>query len=958
MAKKSKPYRYEQIWSRDVSHINIVKDSWNSRQGSTNQKLKTVLGDLHKWGNLRFGVIPKRIKTLQGELQNLNANNGSVAQIKEKELELDDILECEEMWWGQRSRALWLQHGDKNTKYFHMKANIRRTKNAIEEIKDSQGHVYHDESKIEQVVQGKISTVMHQMLSEDFTEIEVLQAIKDMKSLVAPGPDGLPALFYHNYWDIIGNGNDVTNMINHPTTPSDFRPISLCNVTLKIITKTLANRIKLILPEVISPNQSAFISGRLITDNTIIASDIFHYLSHTNRKSGYVGIKTDMAKAYDRVEWDFLEATLTVMGFPETMVQTIMKCVTTVTFSILINGHPSMEFQPQRGLRQGDPLSPYLFIICADVLSGLITRAQNNHSIHGVKIALGAPEISHLLFADDSLMFCRASTDEVSILSNIIHTYQGASGQPVNLNKSEMVFSKGTTEETKRDISRLLPMQILDHFSKYLGMPTFVGRSKARVFNYIQDKIWKKLKGWKERNLSFAGRGILIKVVAQAIPTYIMSSFLIPKGVCAQMEKAICNFWWGSTTDHRKIHWINWHKICKQKNHGGMGFRDMRAFNEGCYWTIGSGEGVDIWQDNWIHQKGNSSTWSRKPEEHTNYKTVHDVMDTNHNGRNEALIHQLFIPFEAQKILQIPITDKSQPDILTWDGTMDGNYYVKSGYQALMSWSNSSTNGPKNSSKSSDDIWKMLWQLSVPPKHSHFIWRALNNALSVKANLFKKGVRCDPMCPRCFNQVETTHHALFDCVWAKLVWFASPLTINLNNCQFTNLYDWVGKDLPPYDVCSTAIAQLQEFQSHCIEKQPMHRAPPSGLLRRSDGSTVGAATRMHQGSDDVVLGEAFGLNDAMDMVEKLGITSVIFETDSQIIVNAVNKHCMRKNWGLIVQRCIRFILSNPNSQISWVNRNKNRVAHTLALWAEMEPNMDWPNSYPPLVFPTISKKIW
>jgi hypothetical protein len=118
-----------------------------------------------------------------------------------------------------------------------------------------------------------------------------------------------------------------------------------------------------------------------------------------------VGIKTDMAKAYDRVEWEFLEATLMVMGFPVDKVQTIMKCVTTVTFSILINGQPSSCFQPKRGLRQGDPLSPYLFIICADVLSGLISRAQSNLSIHGVKIAHRAPEISHLLFADDSLFF-------------------------------------------------------------------------------------------------------------------------------------------------------------------------------------------------------------------------------------------------------------------------------------------------------------------------------------------------------------------------------------------------------------------------------------------------------------------------------------------------------------------------------------------------------------------------
>ncbi|PNY14024.1 hypothetical protein L195_g010693 [Trifolium pratense] len=305
--KRNTPIRYEQIWSRDTNHIQIVKDHWLANGGPTHQKLTTALNALQSWGKNRFGIIPTRIKNLQEELKKLNDENGALnltEQIKSKELELDDILECEEMWWGQRSRALWLEHGDKNTKYFHMKANIRKKKNTIEAIKDSQGQIQHEDNMIEQilvehfqtlftkqntknitetvkVVEGKVSPEMHQMLSEAYTKEEVFQAIKDMKALAAPRPDGLPALFYHNYWDIIGN--DITSMVlqvlnnngdpcqfnsthiclipktSHPSTPSDFRPISLCNVTLKIITKTLANRIKTILPKIISPNQSAFI---------------------------------------------------------------------------------------------------------------------------------------------------------------------------------------------------------------------------------------------------------------------------------------------------------------------------------------------------------------------------------------------------------------------------------------------------------------------------------------------------------------------------------------------------------------------------------------------------------------------------------------------------------------------------------------------------------------------------
>jgi hypothetical protein len=293
-----------------------------------------------------------------------------------------------------------------------------------------------------------------------------------------------------------------------------------------------------------------------------------------------VGIKTDMAKAYDRVEWDFLKATLDSMGFPPNITNIVMKCVTTVTFSILINGVPSQIFSPQRGLRQGDPLSPYLFILCADVLSNLITVAQKQNRIKGIKIAHGAPEITHLLFADDSLMFCRATKEDITYLHQIINNYQMASGQLVNVHKSEMMFSRHVKQETRTIIHQILPMQRVEYFSKYLGMPTHIGRSKNQVFQFIQDKVWKKLKGWKEKNLSFAGRATLIKAVAQAIPTYIMSSFLIPKGLCDQMESQISNFWWGSNVDKRKIHWVNWKKTCKAKSKGGMGFKDLRAFNE------------------------------------------------------------------------------------------------------------------------------------------------------------------------------------------------------------------------------------------------------------------------------------------------------------------------------------------------------------------------------------------
>ncbi|MCH90195.1 retrotransposon protein putative unclassified, partial [Trifolium medium] len=422
----------------------------------------------------RFGIVPKRIKELQSELEGLNHQNNMTnltQQITYKERELDELLECEEMWWSQRIKD---SQGNFQTEHDQIESIFLTY---FQDLFQSQ-QTYNVRETVE-VVKDKITPAMAEYLSMDFREDDVIQAIKDMKGLAAPGPDGLSALFYHNYWDIVGKDviKEALNVLNsegdpkplnhtniclipktnNPNSPSDFRPISLCNVTLKIITKTIANRIKAILPETISQNQSAFIPGRLITDNTLIASEIFHYFHQTSRKKGYVGFKTDMAKAYDRVEWDFLRATLESMGFPLKMINTILKCVSTVSFSILINGVPSNPFSPQRGLRQGDPLSPYLFIICANVFSELISKAQSQNLIHGAKISNGAPEISHLLYADDSLLFCRANKEEVSVMQNIIDKYQRASGQLVNIHKSEMIFSKGVPENIKGDLHQIMP---------------------------------------------------------------------------------------------------------------------------------------------------------------------------------------------------------------------------------------------------------------------------------------------------------------------------------------------------------------------------------------------------------------------------------------------------------------------------------------------------------------------
>jgi len=209
----------------------------------------------------------------------------------------------------------------------------------------------------------------------------------------------------------------------------------------------------------------------------------------------------------------------------------------------------------------------------------LIGKAQQDNKIHGISIAINAPLISHLIYVDDNILFCRARPEEAKTIMEVLRQYQEASGQKVNLDKSETIFSPNISVEAKKMFQENLPVRINDKITKYLGMPTHFGRSKERDFNFIMVWIWIKLKGWKEKSLSFEGMGVVIRFVDQAIPTYYMRCFLLPKVLCNKIEKVICSFWWGTTGTKKKSHWNKRENSFKSKHEGGLGFKILRDFN-------------------------------------------------------------------------------------------------------------------------------------------------------------------------------------------------------------------------------------------------------------------------------------------------------------------------------------------------------------------------------------------
>ena len=258
----------------------------------------------------------------------------------------------------------------------------------------------------------------------------------------------------------------------------------------------------------------------------------------------------------------------------------MMLCVKTVTYSILVNGEPKGMITPSRGIRQGDPLFPFLFLLCTEGLNSLLNKSAHQGYIKGYSLCRNRPRLTHLFFADDSLLFCRAIIEECQRVLDILDVYGRCLGQQINRSKMTIFFSKSTTNDTRNQIKLALGVPEIIQYERYLGLPSLVGRNKKASFNYIKDRVWKKLQGWKEKLLSQAGREILIKAVVQAIPTYTISCFKLPIGLCPEIESLIRRFWWGQKGEQRKVHWVKRDTLCLPKKEGGMGFKDLANFND------------------------------------------------------------------------------------------------------------------------------------------------------------------------------------------------------------------------------------------------------------------------------------------------------------------------------------------------------------------------------------------
>jgi hypothetical protein len=257
-----------------------------------------------------------------------------------------------------------------------------------------------------------------------------------------------------------------------------------------------------------------------------------------------------------------------------------MECVITVRYSVCFNNVHLDSFVPTRGLHQGDLLSPYLFLFVANGLSKLMQKEIQSGNLHELHICRRAPGISHLLFADDTLMFLETNAGQAEIIKNIIQRYEEGTCQLINPSKSSMLFGAHYSSAQQEEVMNILAVTTSKVEEKYLGLPTPAGRMGKGKFKSTKEWLVKHFSTCAERQMSNGAKEVLIKLVAQAIPTYVMGVFKLLAKMCEEMTHLIRHFWWAEDGDKRKVHWSAWDKLTMTKGYGGMGFQNLKLFNQ------------------------------------------------------------------------------------------------------------------------------------------------------------------------------------------------------------------------------------------------------------------------------------------------------------------------------------------------------------------------------------------
>ncbi|GJT04584.1 RNA-directed DNA polymerase, eukaryota, reverse transcriptase zinc-binding domain protein [Tanacetum coccineum] len=546
----------------------------------------------------------KKLKYLKQKIRDWNKGNNEVVKLRMDVLKsIQDIDKIQSLDAAQKAKIKWSIEGDENSSFYHGVLNKKRSQLNIHGI----------------LVDGTwVDNPQRVELELKVSKDEVKRAVWDCGTDKAPGPDGFTFGFYRRFWKVIEN--DVFDAVNHfftygdipkgcnssfialiPKIPDanvvkDFRPISLIGSLYKIIAKILANRLVVVLGDIVNEVQSAIIADRQILDGPFILNEVLQWCKSEKKQS--LIFKVDFEKAYDSVRWDFLDEVLKKFGFGDKWCTWIQSCLRSSRGSIIINGSPTAEFQFHKGLKQGDPLSPFLFILIMESLHLSFQRVVDARMFKGITLS-SSLMLSHMFYADDVIFVGQWCDDNINTLVQVLECFFHASGLHINMNKSKLMGVLVDDEKVKQAASKLGCLILKPPFS-YLGSKVGGSMHRIQAWNEVVDRVYARLSKWKMKTLSIGGRLTLLKSVLGSMPIYHMSIFRVPMSVLRRLESIRSHFFNGHDPNSKRTSWVKWKNVLASKEKGGLGVSSLYALNRGLMFK---------WV--WRFFTQNTSLWSR-----------------------------------------------------------------------------------------------------------------------------------------------------------------------------------------------------------------------------------------------------------------------------------------------------------------------------------------------------------
>ncbi|XP_060972636.1 uncharacterized protein LOC133038486 [Cannabis sativa] len=978
--KVKRGFKFEEGWTRDNRSNLVVDQAWNSvfhswaparafrRVGATRVAL------LH-WNRTQYGKMDTVIKELENKLnwvQSLPAGSRDWTTERSIRRSLNDALERKDMYWKQRARISWIKEGDKCSKFFFLSATIRHRRNAIESILNNEGVWISDRESIgrefvnfftgifngSDVGQGfNCSQFFQERIQEEEKEElvicpsqdEIKRTLFEMGNHKAPGPDGMSVLFFKHYWETVGEdfckavsdffvtgnmhrGINTTNIVlipkvPNPTRTNHFRPISLCNVLYKVISKIIANRIKPLLPTIICPTQAAFVPGRTIQDNNVIVQEIIHSFNRKKGKEGFFAIKIDLVKAYDRLSWRFIDHVLSCYGIPLQFRRWISQANVREAKGVW---HCLEQFCAWSG-QQVNRLKTTIFFSknTPPSMKRVIKETLGIGSPVGYIKYLGLP-----LFRSK-----QKDADFNFIIENLTSKLQGWKAKTLSkAGRATLIKSVGLSMPMYAMQTTKLSNRLV---SKIDGMVRDFWWGFDKGNHGVHLRAWDKLclpkshgglgfRKTREMNLAFLAKWgwNLLNGCNSLCCRILQAKYLKGKDLLSHKYKSSDSWFWKNV------------------------IRANVVLRKGACKLVGDGQDTSVWRDPWIpHGKD----FSPKPV--VSYgnedSKVADLLLPN-GGWDITKLNALFNQETVTAILKGGHPSGQGRDRWVWTLERNGKFSCKSAYltQAL-------ERAPP--CEVAPSLWNKLWNSKVLERHKMLWWCILSKALPIRAEINKRFSIEDSSCPLCGRGEETFEHLFLSCEVAFHLWRSSPWGIYPVCNTGIQPWDWVKfiwdlkhKGVNADDVflyASITVDTIWRIRNDKSLPVAGLEAPPPEWIKLNCDIKVGldsmcsaVVARDHLGRVlrittarldfvDVLCGEAAACCLAVETALDLKANFIIVENDSSVVINALTGK--ESQWALenYISFCNRSSPLFSSCVFSYVSRTCNFAAHNVAKWA-------------------------